>query len=77
MLVDVLKETELRFATTIHPIETNEDIESGISCSIDVASKKRRQKIAIKFDIRVRDILQFPFIDDSSIQAKVCFNSLM
>ncbi|PHZ15261.1 uncharacterized protein RHIMIDRAFT_86428 [Rhizopus microsporus ATCC 52813] len=77
MLVDVLKETELRFATTIYPIEANEDIESGISCSIDVASKKRRQKIAIKFDIRVRDILQFPFIDDSSIQVKVCFNPLM
>ncbi|KAG1053336.1 hypothetical protein G6F43_004578 [Rhizopus delemar] len=76
MIADIIRNTRLHFRIRIDLIKADKDEDSGIQCCINASSAINKTMITAIFNIRVKDLLSFPYIDLSSIHIQVDYGDL-
>ncbi|CAO3703576.1 unnamed protein product [Rhizopus stolonifer] len=71
LIVDVIKDSRLHFRVQIDPLEAVEDVDSGIRYLISASNVKKETSIVVNFNIRVKDMRKFPYVDMASIGVNV------
>lgn len=76
MIADIIRNTRLHFRIRTDLIKADKDEDSGIQCCINASSVINKTMITAIFNIRVKDLLSFPYIDLSSIHIQVDYGDL-
>ncbi|RCH89745.1 hypothetical protein CU098_000351, partial [Rhizopus stolonifer] len=71
LIVDMIKDSRLHFRVQIDPLEAVEDVDSGIQYLISASNIKKETSIVVNFNIRIKDMRKFPYMDMSSIDVNV------